>query len=95
MFCGEGAMRYEPTCEQWGKLWHRLAPMLGRLGRLRRRLECLGAIPSDPYYRAVCAAFNALHTVCVMTHYASCASGVARPITEDRSDPLLWVGEGI
>jgi hypothetical protein len=66
-----------PTPQQFGELSQQLGPMLRKLARLRQRLEARGYLPGDRYYDAVVKAWDAMHALCVKTHYASCDGGVA------------------
>lgn len=55
-----------------------VGPSLNYLGRLRHRMEKRGFPMSDPYYRTVCTAFDAMQAIFVQTHYLSCTSGVGK-----------------
>ena len=67
------------TREQWEAVWVWLGSPLRRIGRLRARLERMGARPDDEYYKVTCRAYDELHQLAVMAHYRSCETGVARP----------------
>ena len=49
-----------------------LQPGLNYLFRLRARMEKAGFLPGDPYFVLVSAAYNAVHSLWVQTHYLSC-----------------------
>jgi hypothetical protein len=66
------------TPAQARKLHDALAPTLGFLNKLERRLIELQFDPNDPLYGLVTEAYNSLHKLSVETHYLSCVSGVAR-----------------
>lgn len=59
------------------RIHKRLMPTLGYLHTLHRRMDQLG-FPSehDRLYRLVQNAHDALHALCVETHYMSCGHGV-------------------
>ena len=63
-----------------------LRPTLGYLFHLRERMQKKGFAPGDPYYQAVCRAYDAMHAVCVRTHYLTCHR-VGRPDEEDEVAP--------
>jgi hypothetical protein len=65
-----------PTPQQFAALSQQLRPVLNKLNRLRQRLEARGYLPGDPYYDVVLHATDAVHALCVKTHYASCDGGV-------------------
>ena len=78
-------MPQNPTREQFAQLHQLLGRQLRMLGRLRDRLIARGYVPGDPYLQLVFDAYNALHALCVATHYATCAhavcaSGPANPL---------------
>ncbi len=56
--------------------------MLGYMFRLRERMKKKGFPPADPYFQAVCRAYDAMHALCVRTHYLTC-DGVVRPDEEE------------
>lgn len=56
-------------------MYDALAPTLGYLTRLRRRMEQVGFIPGDPLYRDVCKAHDAMHALVSWLHYLACKSG--------------------
>jgi hypothetical protein len=43
--------------------------MLGYLHRLKGRMDATGFVPSDPLYRLVGEAFDAVHWLSVALHY--------------------------
>ena len=70
------------------KIAESLQPSLGYLFRLHQRMEKRGFLPSDPYYQLVCRAYDAMHVLCVQTHYLSC-NGVGRPRRGDDDEGSL------
>ena len=60
------------------KIKNSLAPHLGYLHRLQRRMEQVGFPPTDPLYQLVSRAYDATHQVSVEIHNLSCRSGVGR-----------------
>src|SRR5262245_559559 len=60
-----------------------LRPSLNYIGRRRRRLEQVGFVPSDPLYKLVSWAYDALHALSVELHYLSMKQGVGKPARDD------------
>ena len=71
------------TTTQAKRLALKTNPMQGYLFKLWRRLERRGFPTSDPLYRKVMAAYEALHTLNVEVHYMTCKRGVGRPERRD------------
>ena len=63
--------------EQARALKTRLQPMLGYLGRLKRRMVRRSFPPDDLLLNAAVRAENDMHALCVEVHYLSC-DGVGR-----------------
>src|SRR5436309_1144254 len=61
------------------KLDDRLRPTLGYLFRLAQRMQKQGFPDNDKLYRLTVKSYEALHQLCVETHYLSCQSGVGQP----------------
>jgi hypothetical protein len=68
------------------KLAEVLHPQLGYLYRLRSRMEKTGFLPSDPYYRLVEKAYDAVHALWIETHYMSCSGAGKSSIPEGEKD---------
>ena len=68
------------SIEKWqvAKIGKSLAPSLSYLRRLQHRMEKKGFPGNDPYYLAVCGAYDSMQALCVATHYLTC-NGVGRP----------------
>lgn len=66
------------TKEQARALKNKLHPMLGYLGRLKRRMVRRGFLSDDPLLAAVCRAEDAMHALHVETHYLACGDSVGR-----------------
>jgi len=64
--------------EQAWALKNKLQPMLGYLGRLKRRMIRRGFLNDDPLLAAVVRAEDAMHALHVEVHYLGCESGVGR-----------------
>ena len=66
--------------EKWqaAKISKSLYPGLNYLLRLRQRMEKKGFPGNDPYYLAVCRAYDSMQALCVATHYLTC-NGVGLP----------------
>jgi hypothetical protein len=72
-------MRFDDlTREQAAALKNKLRPMLGYLGRLKRRMVQRGFLSGDPLLEAVVQAENAVHALHVQVHYLSCGDVVGR-----------------
>jgi hypothetical protein len=67
------------TTEQARRIRESLAPSLGYLSRLCRRMEQTGFEPGDKLYRLAISGQDALQALCVELHYRSCTGGVGRP----------------
>jgi hypothetical protein len=73
-----------PTPKQLDTLYDQLAPKLGYLMRLERRLIAIGAMDDDELLRHVRQAQDGMHQLCVAVHYMACQSGVWRqPVDGD------------
>jgi hypothetical protein len=66
------------TNAQARALKNKIHPMLGYLGRLKRRMVRRGFLNDDPLLAAVVKAEDAMHAMHVETHYLSCGDKVAR-----------------
>lgn len=66
------------TKEQARALKNKLHPMLGYLGRLKKRMVRRGFLNDDPLLAAVCRAEDAMHALHVETHYLACGDSVGR-----------------
>lgn len=66
------------TRDQAGALKNKLHPMLGYLGRPKKRMLRRGFQAEDPLFTAVVQAEDAMHALNVETHYLSCHGGVGR-----------------
>ena len=66
------------TSEQARALKNKLHPMLGYLGRLKRRMVRRGFLNDDRLLAAVVRAEDAMHALHVEVHYLGCDSGVGR-----------------
>jgi hypothetical protein len=71
-----GVTSADLSIAQAKKLNKQLGRQLRYLGKLQRRMELRGFPPNDRMYCVTVEAYNALHELCVITHYASCESGV-------------------
>src|SRR5262249_61183912 len=60
------------------KMHDALAPALGYLSRLKRRMELTGFPPDDPLFIVVRDAQSKMHSLLVELHYMSCEGGVGR-----------------
>jgi hypothetical protein len=62
----------------------KIRPMLGYLGRLKKRMHKRRFPHDDELYRTVLEAYDAIHQLNVHVHYLSFSSGVGRvpPKTE-------------
>ena len=70
------------TREQARALKNKLAPMLGYLNRLAKRMTRRRFPPDDPLLLEVCRAAAAMHELNVSVHYLSCgcvSSGYPEP----------------
>jgi hypothetical protein len=85
---------FRPTAQQWQRLHSMLGPSLRLLLRLRDRLNQRGIARDSAYLRAVERAFDSMHHLSVLTHYAGCDRGVCATEPTD-GDAELWRGEGI
>ena len=72
------------TCEQAACINKALYPLANYLIRLRRRMERVGFLPDDPFYRLVAKAQDAVQQLTVDLHYRSCRSGVGRSESEGK-----------
>jgi hypothetical protein len=59
-----------------------VAPMVGFLGRLQRRLEATGFTPGERLYAAAAQAYDAVFTLNVLLHYDSCEREPAEPAAD-------------
>jgi hypothetical protein len=66
------------TREQARALKNKIQPMLGYMGRLKKRMARRGFLSQDPLLTKVCRAEDALHALHVEPHYLSCGGGVGR-----------------
>ena len=66
------------TGEQARALKNKVHPMLGYLGRLKRRMVRKGFLSDDPLLAAVCKAEDAMHARHVKMHYLSCGEVTGR-----------------
>lgn len=66
----------EITCDQAAQVREKIAPALGYLTKLRRRMEQLRM--QDKLYNDVVRAQQSMQDLCVELHYLSCSTGVAR-----------------
>jgi hypothetical protein len=55
-----------------------LRPMVGYLYRLRERMSQVGFLPSDPLFKRVDRAYDAMHALFVELHYLACEGGGKR-----------------
>jgi hypothetical protein len=80
LFLFQGTAMNRDSIEKWQavKIGKSLAPSLNYLRRLQHRMENKGFPGNDPYYLAVCRAYDSIHALCVATHYLTC-NGVGRP----------------
>ena len=65
------------TPEQGQRLVNAVTPMLAYTYRLAHRMQAAGWDANDPMYRSAWDAYNALHSLRVHCHYASCLPGTA------------------
>jgi hypothetical protein len=66
------------TRDQARALKNKLAPLLGYLNRLKKRMVNRGFMPDDELLQAVCRAEMAMHELNVATHYLACGDSVGR-----------------
>ena len=66
------------TPRQLDALYDRLAPRLGYLMKLERRLIEVGDTDNEELLALVRDAQDALHRLCVGVHYMACGSSVGR-----------------
>src|SRR4051812_3139240 len=71
------------TRQEAAALKNKLRPMLGYLGKLKRRMVQRGFLSGDPLLDAMVQAENAVHALHVQVHYLSCGDVVGR----QRSSP--------
>ncbi len=71
------------TREQGKQLAEAIGKSLNYLTRLRRRMEKLGFLPGDDYFKAVDKAQDAMQTLYLKTHFLKC-EGVMKPHQEAR-----------
>ena len=66
--------------ERWqaAQIRESLQPSLRYLGRLQKRMEEVGFLPSDRLLTLVREAYNSMHHLSVELHYLSCKGGVGR-----------------
>ena len=64
--------RSDVTKEQAKKLSQGLYPVQNYLYRLRRRMEQVGSPLTDPLFRLVDAAYDAVHRLRIHVHYTTC-----------------------
>jgi hypothetical protein len=79
------------TTKQAEAFADRISPMLGFVGRCRRRLEKLGFAEKSAVFRAVDKAYCAKQSLHVELRYSSCESEVGRSKDED-PDPRPRMG---
>src|SRR5215471_14632906 len=65
------------------KIHDALAPTLGYLSRLQRRMELKGFPPDDPLFQKAVKAQAAMQSLVMELHYLSCDGGVGRPRRPD------------
>jgi hypothetical protein len=65
------------TTEQAKRIVDAIGPALGYCYRLACRMQRMGWRPDDPMYVAAWKAYDALHTLHMHAHYASCQPGTA------------------
>jgi hypothetical protein len=58
---------------QAAKLREAVRPTVGYLYRLRERMTRVGFLPSDPLFKRVDRAYDAMHALFVELHYLACA----------------------
>ena len=75
------------TREQAGAVKNKLRPMLGYLGRLKRRMVQRGFLSDDPLLSAVVRAEDAVHALHIQLHYLSCGDVVGRSSPTDTDKP--------
>jgi hypothetical protein len=66
------------TPAQAERLKQSVRPMLGYLGRLKKRMEKRRFPNDDRLFLTVLKAYDAIHELNVHVHYLSCESGVGR-----------------
>jgi hypothetical protein len=66
------------TRAQAAAVKNKLRPMLGYLGRLKRRMVQRGFLSEDPMLAAVVRAEDAVHALHIQLHYLSCGEVVGR-----------------
>jgi len=66
------------TRDQAAAVKNKLRPMLGYLGRLKRRMVQRGFLCDDSLLAAVVRAEDAVHALHVQLHYLSCGDVVGR-----------------
>jgi hypothetical protein len=66
------------TTKEAAALHDYLGPVMRRLRRINDRLQARGYVPTDELWRAGQDAYNKVHALSVLTHYASCEGGVGR-----------------
>jgi hypothetical protein len=71
------------TKTQAAALNERIGPMMNYLYRCRERLSKRGFLLTSPLYKAVDAAYDALHSLRVMLHYDSIGHGVGEPPSDE------------
>ena len=62
--------------EEAKALWNAIGPHMRWLKRLCDRMDQLGINSADPIYLAAYAAYNAAHSLAILSHYRSCEGGV-------------------
>ena len=67
------------TPEQAQRIVDAVGPALGYCCRLAHRMQRIGWKPSDPMYVAAWAAYDALHSLHIAAHYATCRGTGGRP----------------
>ena len=75
------------TREQARALKNKLAPMLGYLNRLKKRMARRGFPPDDPLLIEVCRAEDAMHELHVSVHYLSCGESLLGPLVQPHDQP--------
>jgi|tagenome__1003787_1003787.scaffolds.fasta_scaffold17817887_2 hypothetical protein len=75
------------TREQAGAVKNKLRPMLGYLGRLKRRMVQRGFLSGDPLLAAVVRAEDGVHALHIQLHYLSCGDVVGRSSRENTDQP--------
>ena len=68
------------TPAQAERLKQSVRPMLGYLGKLKKRMEKRRFPVDDRLYLSVLKDYDAIHELNVHVHYLSCESGVGRKV---------------